>query len=63
MSPKKKQYSPQFKAKVAIEAVEGVKTIAERIPSKSDELQYGKSDECRFSSTLQSGLLQSVANT
>ena len=29
MSPKKKQYSPQFKAKVAIEAVEGVKTIAE----------------------------------
>jgi transposase len=29
MSQTKKQYSPQFKAKVALEAVEGVKTIAE----------------------------------
>jgi transposase-like protein len=29
MSKMKKQYSPQFKAKVALEAVEGVKSIAE----------------------------------
>ena len=29
MSQTKKQYSPQFKAKVALEAVEGVKSIAE----------------------------------
>ena len=29
MSKTKKQYSPQFKAKVALEAVEGVKSIAE----------------------------------
>lgn len=29
MSNKKKQYSPQFKAKVAIEAVRGEKTVAE----------------------------------
>lgn len=29
MSQMKKQYSPQFKAKVALEAVEGVKSIAE----------------------------------
>jgi transposase-like protein len=29
MSNKKKQYSPQFKAKVALEAVRGEKTVAE----------------------------------
>ena len=29
MSHSKKQYSPQFKAKVALEAIEGLKTIAE----------------------------------
>ena len=29
MSNKRKQYSPQFKAKVALEAVRGEKTIAE----------------------------------
>lgn len=29
MSKTKRQYSPQFKAKVALEAVEGVKSIAE----------------------------------
>ncbi|QHU98809.1 transposase, partial [Synechocystis sp. CACIAM 05] len=29
MSQTKKQYSPQFKAKVALEAVEGAKSIAE----------------------------------
>ena len=29
MSHPKKQYSPQFKAKVALEAIEGLKTIAE----------------------------------
>jgi len=29
MSNKRKQYSPQFKAKVALEAVQGAKTISE----------------------------------
>jgi len=29
MSKTKKQYSPQFKTKVALEAVEGIKSIAE----------------------------------
>jgi len=29
MSNKRKQYSPQFKAKVALEAVQGEKTISE----------------------------------
>jgi transposase-like protein len=29
MGKMKKQYSPQFKAKVALEAVEGAKSIAE----------------------------------
>jgi transposase-like protein len=29
MSNKRKQYSPQFKAKVALEAVRGEKTISE----------------------------------
>ncbi len=29
MSKKRRQYSPQFKSKVAIEAVQGVKTVPE----------------------------------
>ena len=29
MSNKRKQYSPQFKAKVALEALRGVKTVPE----------------------------------
>jgi transposase-like protein len=29
MSSKKKQYSPQFKAKVALEAIRGEKTVPE----------------------------------
>lgn len=44
MSKKRKQYSPQFKAKVAIEAIQGQKTtpaqVANLVQSRAAKLGY-----------------------